>query len=549
MPVDDVVWEKLTANIEEKLDKAQSSMVNLPSDKIREMRIRCKHDLFYLSSAILGYNKLSTNLHGDLCTWLKQTEKSRFREVLLPRGHYKSTIVTQAHTIQIVLPDDLGDCPWPQNLGPNCRVLIAHETQEMASGFLYAITQQFTSNPLLMGLFPECVPNPKFQRINKSQLDLPRSQIWAEPTIDTMGVGARSQGRHYNYMKLDDLIGDKARDSKVEMQGAKEWFNNIQSFFSDFKNDKLDVIGTRWAVDDLYAHINEMYGPKIEIYTRAVEEYNPVTKKKESIFPEVFPLEELATLRKDKKVFNAQYLNDPKEGNVRFQEDWKRYFFWNATEEQIKRGDARQIHLAKKNRKDDEFIDIADCEKLIFLDPAGETGNTGIVVTATDWRNPYRVFVLETIQKSFSTTSFVSTVFYLVKKWNPRLVIIEEVNFSKVYQDLFKVNMTIRGQTFRMFGQKTGQKQKEARVEVLSTWFSDNRIFFNESQRELIYQFDNFGAIKDYHLLDVLAYGPLHWRTSKRASQMEEDEDMEMAKAHNRSPLTGYSTIEYEGAY
>lgn len=542
MPVSDEQWEKLTSNIDVKLDEAQGSFAHLPSDTIKEMRRRCKTDLFYLTTAILQYSKLSISLHGNLCTWLETNKNEQFREILLPRGHYKSTIVTVAHSIQIALPDDTGDCTWPEKLGTDCRILIAHETAETASGFLYQITQHFTSNPLLMGLFPECVPNPKFQRINKSQLDLPRTQIWAEPTFDTMGVGARSQGHHYNYIKCDDLIGDKARDSKVEMQGAKEWFDNIQSFFSTFKDDKLDVIGTRWAVDDLYAHINDIYGPRIKIYCRAVEEYNKETQRKEAIFPEEFPLDKLVTLRKNKKVFNAQYLNDPKEGNVKFQEDWKKFYYYQSF------GESKiptALQILGKTYKDNEYIDLDDCEKLIFLDPAGENGTTGVAVTATDWRNPYRVFVLEAFQKTFSTPNFINATFSLVRKWKPRAVIVEEILFSKLYQDLFKMHMTLQNKTFKIIGAKTDQKMKAARVEGLGLWFMDRRIYFNESQTDLIYQFDNFGAIKDYHILDALAYGPKQWRTSKRQEQKEDEQDMEESRMRERSPLTGYSNIEY----
>ncbi len=60
------------------------------------------------------------------------------------------------------------------------------------------------------------VPSPREQTINKWALELPRTRPHPEPTIDTMGVGAKSQGRHYNYIKLDDVYGDKARDSEAE---------------------------------------------------------------------------------------------------------------------------------------------------------------------------------------------------------------------------------------------------------------------------------------------------------------------------------------------
>src|SRR4051812_46485780 len=63
-----------------------------------------------------------------------------------------------------------------------------------------------------------------------------------------MGVGGKSQGRHYDYLKLDDLIGDKARDSKAEMQTAKDWIDNIQAFFTEFTR-------ARWILSERVGHL------------------------------------------------------------------------------------------------------------------------------------------------------------------------------------------------------------------------------------------------------------------------------------------------------
>lgn len=546
MPVSNEQWDRLNEKIEKIEDIrgfAQEKISHLSTEQVFKLRRRAKTDLYFLATGILGYNKLSENLHGDLCNWLARTEMDQFREVLLPRGHYKSTIVTISHCIQIALTDDVGDQPWPMNLGTNSRTLISHETQESAAGFLFSITQHFTTNVLLMGLFPECVPDPKKHRINKGELDLPRSQIWSEPTFGTMGVGARSQGKHYNYIKCDDLIGDKARDSKVEMQAAKDWFDNIQSFFSTFKDDKLDVIGTRWAVDDLYAHIQQNYGNKLKIYSRSVEEFNPKTKRKESIFPEEFPLERLSILRKNKKVFNAQYLNDPKEGNAEFEESWKKYYFWQELDPF--KPYTGKLFIPGKVIRDNEIISLRDCEKLIFVDPAMD-GPSGIIVTATDWRQNYRVFILEAIEKAYEKGGLTSAIFTLVNKWQPRLVSIEEQVFSKLLIDLVKIEMVQKHTYFRVVGTKTQQKSKESRVRALSTWFTDGRIYFNDSKMEqLLYEFDNFGAISDYHALDALAQGIHHWRPSKRFDEMNMDEQRLNARQQMQDIATGYSQIEY----
>jgi len=508
---------------------AEKRFENLSTDQWKYLRLRAKNDLFFLSYGVLGFKRLSVNLHGHLCSWLEHTRAAQFREELLPRGHFKSTIVTIADAIQIVLTDDLGDSIWPRNLGTNCRLAIIHETHATASGYLYAITGNFLTNPTLMGLFPECVPSPKKHRINKEQLELPRDESWAEPTIDTMGVGARGQGRHYNFLKLDDLIGDKARDSKTEMESAKTWFDNIQSFFSKFGDDKFDLIGTRWSFDDLYAHAHEVYGDQLKRYVRGVEELNPVTGKIEAIFPEEFTPSKLSILRKNTKIFSAQYANDPREGATSFDKGWKRYYQWLSGDKiAIFSGDSHTV------------VRRSELDIVFLVDPA-VSGLFGLCVTGTDSKN--RTFVLEAIKGIKRPPEFTEFIFALVQKWWPRTVAIEHELFSEVFSHWWQREMGFRGVRFNISPVTTKKRAKAERVMKLSNYFSAGMIYFHESQKELIEEFDNFGATSNYHILDSLAYGPEIWRAGSNKAIMDQNAAAAKSIMSGRDPETGYSLI------
>ncbi|KKK51227.1 hypothetical protein LCGC14_3117050, partial [marine sediment metagenome] len=265
----DEEWESLLRP--DRLDRAQEEAKKrrdaLDEDEIKELQTLAKTDTFFLAYSILGYTKLTTKFHGHFCAWLDKTRTEKkiideevsdellwlYRLTLLARSHFKSTIKTITGAVQLALPDVSGKEAYPFDLGTNIRVLLGHEAHAGSQRFLYEITGHFTGNPKLIALFPECVPNPRVQRINKSELELPRSSFWAEPTFDTIGVGGRSQGRHYDYIKLDDIFGDKARDSRVEKESLIQWFDNIQSFLIELKTSHIDVVGTRWSVDDVYS--------------------------------------------------------------------------------------------------------------------------------------------------------------------------------------------------------------------------------------------------------------------------------------------------------
>lgn len=518
--------------------KVETKFREFTEEQRQFLRKRAKTDLFFLNQGILGHDRLSPRLHGHLCSWMERNKEWRFREILLPRGHFKSTVATIGDSIQIVLPDVTGSEPHPRSMGTDCRLLICHETDGQASNFLFAITGHFMSNPLLMGLFPECVPSPRKHRINRHELELPRSQTWPEPTIDTMGVGGKSQGRHYNYIKFDDLIGDKARDSETVMMAAKEWFDNVQAFFSKFAVDHFDLIGTRWAFDDLYSHIHERYEGELLKYIRGVEEPDE-SGVLQPIFPEEFTQKSLNILRKNRKVWTAQYANNPEEGATEFDKGWKRFFHWTGYNT-----------IAVFSGKSHTILNVRDLDICILVDPA-MSGFGGIVVTGSDHLN--RVFVLEAWEREWKPPQLCDFIFKLNSRWQPRLVAIEEVLFSGVFKHWFEREQLFRGQYFSIvpISPVVGGRalSKPMRVRGLMNYFSSASIFFAATARgddteEIKKEFDTFGANRKIHMLDALAYGPDVWMPGLSRAKFAEYAKAEQDLLAGASVETGYSTID-----
>jgi hypothetical protein len=543
------------SRIRNNLKQGEAHYSSLSKAEWHSLRKRAKLDVYFLGHGILGYDRLSTNLHGSLAIWMAKTRRNwRFREVLLPRGHFKSTLFTKADSIRIVLPCDESinetEISWPDNLGTNCRLLICHEVADSAARFLFEITNHFCSNPLLMGLFPECVPSKTRQRINKYELELPRTKNWGEPTIDTMGVGGKNQGRHYNMIKADDLIGDKAANSLAEMQTAKDWFDNIQSFFSKFAEDKLDVCGTRWSSDDLYDHIHSRYGKELARYIRPVEEtverINPETKvktfAKEPIFPEEFPSRALDILRKNKKIFSAQYQNDPDTGITEFNPSWIQRFEWQ---------DESKTRLCVFGLNYKRYINVRDLDVCIIFDPA-TTGNGGYITVGMDeFRN---IFILQAIQQTLLPNEQWEWMLTNYRRWQPRTVGIESVLFSELYKPWFEAEMRLLKMFFSITPLKTANKEKEARVRGLSAPLSNYQMFFCEDEElyswnaekddsDIIYQVKKFGSIKEYHVLDALSYAPSLLRVGRSRTQLDALKKQAKDKMDKRDRFTGYSKI------
>ena len=507
--------------------KGEEKLGNLTSDQIRHLRTKAKNDLFFLAYGVLGYDKLSKGLHLQLCKWLQSFDNAQYRLILLPRSHYKSTITTISDSIRIALPDDLGISPYPRNLGMNVRVLLAHETDSSAQRFLSSIRDFIYRSDVLLALFPEITPV-KGRVDNKGELELNREKIWSEPTFSTMGVGGKKQGAHFDYIKADDLQGESATYSKSEKATLIQWTDNLQSFLVTPTTDHIDFVGTRWAFDDVWKHLMNTYEDELKIYSRSVEEYDPEQKKKVPIFPEQFTERSLAILRKNKRVFNAQYLNNPSEGASKFEPEWRRYFNYNGRDVQVFDGENTYVYQ------------ISDLDKVILVDPA-VTGNFGYCVTGMNHKG--EVFILESYKREWSQPDFVNFLFSQVIKWNPRCVVIEDQLFMVLYQHWLTREMAARRTRFKIEQAKTRNKQKEERIMGLSPYFAAGQIFFHQEQYDINEEFDEFGASDNIHILDALAYGPGFWKKPPHMGTINSNLEAERTILKGRDVITGYSSI------
>lgn len=550
MTLDEPDWESLEdiEQLKDARNKAEKKWGGLTSDQAEHLRKLAKRDLFFLCSGPLEYDRLSTGLHGHYCRWLEETRKEKFRLSLLPRGHYKSTIKTIGESVQIALPNDAGLDVHPWNLGPNVKLLIAHENRESASRFLYEIAAAFMRKPLMMLLFPECIPNPKEQRVNKWELELPRSVSHKEPTFDTMGVGGAAQGRHYDRAKMDDIVGEEARDSENVMKKTALWFDNVNSLLTRLKFDGWDLTGTRWSALDTYNHamdrykikadssfircmnqsdLDKMLGGVLAVYARgAIENGVP-------LFPEEFDMESLSILRRSPVVWSAQYANNPRDsGLTEFNSSWLNYYNVAAN------GDLIAFTGESRIRRKLNELDIC-----VLIDPSmGESINadeSGFIVTGTD--SDGHVFLLETVKRRMKPPEVIQEMFRLYLKWHPRIISFEEVAFSAVFRYWFEEKCNELRIYPSVVPYKPGSKKtKLGRIRGLTNYFASGQVFAAEGMHEFRDEFEWFPLGNSEHLLDALAQGPTVWMGRSSFTHRRHLEEAKEAVMAERSALTGY---------
>jgi len=517
------------------------------STDLEYLRKLCKTDLFFLANGPLEYVDLSPRLHGHLTHWIKSQWGSQYRMLLMARGHYKSTVCTVADGIQMALPNIANVQAMPYSYGPNLKLLIGHEVRETASKFLFEIAAAFTRKPGLMALFPECIPTRRTHRMNKWELELPRTQQHREATFSTIGAGGAAQGNHFHWLKLDDLVGEDARDSPTVMKKTLTWFDNVNSLLTKLALDGWDLIGTRWAYNDVYSHAMERYGIDIDssvlscvserdiekcgqgllkVYARgAIEDGVPV-------FPEVFPLDTLAVLRKNRLVWAAQYANNPMESGMN-------EFIWPSKTYNVDAQGNIVVFTGDSSFKRYRH----DLSIYILTDPSmGETleaDETGICVVGIDDRS--NIFLLETIKKRLLPPEYVEELFRLHLKYRPQVIAIEEVNFSAIYKYWIE-EKALRTKIYPPIRPyKPGSKKnKEGRIRGLSHFFSAGQFYIAEGMHDFQDEYDQFPMGKSKHLLDALAQGPEFWSGDLSPKSVESQANAVEQEHTERSRDTGY---------
>lgn len=251
--------------------------------------------LWFFGRCIAGltgpYDEINATLHLDMCnvrqSWLTPGIRAA---MFIPRGHFKSTIVTEIGT------------GWELVRDPNLRFGFVNAIADNPERFMVSVEHLFDSNETVQWVYPECAVHGNRDDWNKKVMVMPNRSIdYREPSIETVGVGGTSESKHWDVCIVDDPIGKKAlnvqRQSNAVMEEARRWFKGINSLLQAPARSRVIVVGTRYAMDDIYQDVIDNsrlnlgypmtnYEPKasgrwIVYYRKAVED-NEIT------FPERF---------------------------------------------------------------------------------------------------------------------------------------------------------------------------------------------------------------------------------------------------------------------
>lgn len=303
---------------------------------IQRIALRCKTDLFFLAKYILGYDKMTEATHGELCNYTTSIlpnppelphdpnfdPRKNLLLLLMPRGTFKSSVVTIGFTLQYFLNE------------PDCRILIDSETFAKSKAFMREIIGHLVGNEqyreifkAIHGVFPDGEGKRNKELLwTDFQLNIAaRKRERKEPTLSCGGIDVTKNGMHYDLIICDDLHSEKNVTNREQILQVIDHYKLAFSLLDP--GQPLVVIGTRWDYNDLYQHIIDFEQEDFNILKKSA--YNDDGSL---FFPEVLSEKELDKIRRRQgtSIFSKQYLNEPvSDENAEFRREYIKRIPWD----------------------------------------------------------------------------------------------------------------------------------------------------------------------------------------------------------------------------
>lgn len=525
----------------------QQSVHNAKILGIEHIANRCKRDLFFLCKEVLAVNSdlITEHTHRELCEMTKpllpgydvateapsimikirkkadgtvdellsdQFDPNKNKlHVEMPRGTFKSSIVTVGFVLQFFLND------------PNSRILLDTETYSKSKNFLSEIKGHLEDNEKYRAIFFHihgCYPddgrkNPS-TRWTDSMVDLAcRTFKRKEPSIMCSGIDKSINGMHFDLAIMDDLHSEKNVTNKEQIEQVIEHYKLVFSLLDP--GCPAIVIGTRWDYQDLYQYILENERYRYNIIIRAAVEDG------ELLFPERLTEEFLDEQRRSQGsyIFSCQYMNSPVDDETAtFKQSYFRHTDWGMV----------------KDRPINWFMAIDPSYEGQYSDYAA------FVLCGMDYQQ--ELFVRQIYRAKMNYSQIIDLMFEWYIKYNPRTIALETIATQKNIQYMLNNEQKNRGIWLPVKEIKSRTASKESRIEALAPYYEFGRVHhIKEANQidELEYELLHFPKGSHDDVIDALAtiLEIAQPPTGRRVTGREHERKKKKLSDKPRSPVTG----------
>lgn len=425
-------------------------------DKINETNVDefrrqlCQTDLKYLCRNVLGFKEWDT-CHDELTAFLDGSKK-RFKLILMPRGHLKTSVVTIAKSIQHLLND------------PNTSILLCNAVWDNARSFLREIKDYLSGKSDLPALFGKF----ESELWNQEELIIRQRTIANKTsTISTAGVDKALASQHYKVIFADDVVNRQTVSTLEQIEKTKKYYSDLLDLLEP--DGTLYVIGTRWDSRDLYGSIIEKISGDWDTYN--VSATKTKTIDGEPIFPKKFNTATLQLLLREKGSyeFNCQYMNLVTSPESRLFNPPFRY--WRQEQ-------------------------ISNSKAAITFDPATskEKFSCDAVIAVSGINPSNQLCVIEYAafrEKDKLVTKYMDKIFEYVVRFQTKKVVVEVNGGQAVYVQLLEDESKRRKIPIEIISVNQ-HRNKEVRIMALQPYWERGDLLLKPGMVELEDQFDTF---------------------------------------------------------
>lgn len=463
-----------------------------PAANLDELRTlitdRMRADLYFTVKHIFEMTWFDSPFHQELATAMWREQDHPQLLILAPRGSGKSTIGMAKMAAKFLL-------------NHNARQLLVSYDLRQSQKFLASIREELIlKNRWTRFLFPaiyKAVSETEVRRDYHMYKELVTDSR-PDPHFMAASLNSGITGMHVD-IEVDDLIDETAARSDAECKRACDWVDTTFNVLTHQVRGIFHFRGTHYHLRDPYAYILEHY-PNFATFIKPGLITLP-DGSLASYWPSKYTVDDLLTMRtRNPYVFASQIQQEPiQHGDAPFRAEWLKYWDWEREGSSL-----RSPALP-------EPVNLSDLTIAVIYDPAIGTdssrSDTAIIVVGMDAFSNF--YVLETFARSCSPAEGVQKTISLAKKWEPDLVVVEEVLFSTLLVPLLESKARgSRLASYNITPIAPEGRSKAVRIASLQALFEDGRIYLHRSQDQLITQYLQYPYGRKLDLLDALAYAP-----------------------------------------
>jgi hypothetical protein len=424
--------EELNKSVEEQLKK-------------KELVEYLLKDFYAFCTCAMVFPDLYEPLHRWLCGEVSD-EKFNRKLLLVPRGHFKTTIASICYPI------------WLLCKNPNERIIIASYIDNKAEECLEEIVQR-VNTPEFQHLFGDRIPpRETWLRDRADMIRIPRRGGVTGPTILCIGTDSAEVGRHCSRFIIDDMVAENDVNSPISREKSWSWLGRQLAVLDP--GSEMIVIGTPWHSDDVYARLQRLQD--WHIVKRSYKENGKY------IFPTRFNDEVIHGIREimNEYQFACFFELTPISANAN-PFDISKFSFIDYTKDYAK----------------------SDIWTYILVDPAvsveKDSCPTGIVVGDAIFGATQREFVVrEAISEKMHPDQVVNLIFELVNIYKPRSVVIEAEAQQRTYHFWIRHEQLSRKVSFPVEEVKSQRHLlKYQRLLALQPYLHNHTFVFDKNMR------------------------------------------------------------------